>query len=549
MTIFGKILFYNEHTGKGIIITKKKQKIEFDIVTWSDYDTLPSSGAEVVFESNRDGVIETIETVKVDTIIEKPKPITNTVIKENENHKEDNGQKKDKNQKRETHPKIDEKIKEPSKQTYKAKDVWINNATTELDNLLHDTGDGLKKLSKNISLSSGINDTMKEYFNSLKLKLEKREGYKKVNGRLNFAMAKRFLWTTYNNLIEIDPNILTPRIKAIGNDVKIMSQVKEKFDQKISYPLNAFENIFLASQSEYQFVKEMTKQSSEKLAFLQAKEEKIAQEKREKQQEIDLAISKEDRVSLTEELKVLNGAYVDIVHILARLKEINTINTKRLQDFENRYKEDFFKNFRQESKKHYKNIIEILNAQAYLLDNLLWNAAKVSKTVVNYFKTMDIDTELNTLTYLKYYLSTLDEAKANKETQELFKYCDYLVQIHKDAILLLMSCVQDAMEYAGYIQNISPEFVVKPFISELESLKWAKQNSVKIIILEEQLLTTTAVQYLDYYHQHIFSKPKIILIGNPQQSNLNGYNIKKIVPPNATPKLIYDAIMQISNTD
>ena len=94
---------------------------------------------------------------------------------------------------------------------------------------------------------------------------------------------------------------------------------------------------------------------------------------------------------------------------------------------------------------------------------------------------------------------------------------------------------------------MSPDIVIKPFISEIESLKWAMQNSVKIIIIEDRLCSTTAAQYLDYYHQHIFSKPKIILIGNEHQSNLNNYHIKKIVPANSSPKLINDIIMQIAN--
>jgi len=527
MTILGKILFYNEQNGNGIIITKENQKFEFAITSWSDYDTLPSTGLEVLLECNENGTIDAIEVIKPDLLL------SDSLQKENTQE----SQKIKINT-----PKTDNFKKPAKKKRYTPKNEAINNATLQLDALLNDTGDGIKKLLENISLSIDINDTMKEYFDELKLKLNEREGYKKVNGRLKFHLAKRFLWTTYYNLIEIDPNILTPRIKSIGDDLKMMSQIKEKFDQRIRYPLSAFEDIFLASQSEYQLVKKMTKESIERLAFLRSKGDNIAKEKKKKQQEIDKEIDRNKKLALTRELKVLNGTYVDIVHMFARLQEISQLNTKRLQEFENNYKEDFFKQFRQESKKYHKDIIEILDAQAYLLDNLLWKTAKVSDAVVNYFKTVDIDIELNTMTYLKYYLSTLDESKVNKNTQELFTYYDYLAELHKECILLLLSSAQDVMEYAAYIQKKEKDMLVKSFISEVESLKWAAQNSVKIIIIGDKLSSTTAQQYLEYYHQHIFSKPKIFIIGRTDNTTSNNYNIQQMLPENISPKILYETI-------
>lgn len=525
MTILGKILFYSEQNGRGIVITKENQKFEFEIGFWNDYDTLPSHGLEVVLECSADGAVEAIEAIKNDalfTAMPKEQKLQTPVKLKNEGVK----------------------VQEETNKIYKSKNKEINSATLQLDALLNDTGDGIKRLLENISLSVGINDTMKKYFNELQFKIVEREGYKKVNGRLDFDLAKRFLWTTYYNLIEIDPDILTPRIKSIGDDLKMMGQVKDNFDQRIRYPLSAFEDIFLSSQSEYQLVKKMTKESIERLAFLRSKEEKIAQDRKKKQQEIDIEVDREKKLSLTQELKVLNGTYVDIVHMFARLQEISQLNTKRLQEFENSYKEDFFKKFRNESKKYHKNIVEVLNAQAYLLDSLLWKAAKVSEAVVSHFKTVDIDIELNTMTYLKYYLSTLDESKVSKSTQELFKYYDYLSEIHKDCLLILSSSAQDAMEYTSYIQKKEPHLVVKSFISELESLKWAMQNSVKVIVIEDRLVSTTAKQYLDYYHQHIFSKPKIIIVGNAYENSTSNYSVKKVVPENASPKAVHEAIRE-----
>ena len=55
----GKTLFFNESNGNGIIITSTKEKINFTVSEWDDYEIMPSKGLEVVFDF-KDNIISNI---------------------------------------------------------------------------------------------------------------------------------------------------------------------------------------------------------------------------------------------------------------------------------------------------------------------------------------------------------------------------------------------------------------------------------------------------------------------------------------------------------
>jgi hypothetical protein len=518
---YGKVLFYNEQKGEGIIITKENKKVKFFIDDWNDYTLMPRLGLEVFFSI--DTKADEISAKEINVSTEK---VTETIP--------------------ETPPTLptEKKVEAPAKKVSndKCRNKDLEKIAAELNALLNDSSDNIDSLNAKISLSVDISQTMRNYFDNFKYELSKREGYKKVNGRLDYSLAKRFLWTTFNNLVDIDSNIVTLRIGSISNDLKFMSDLKSDFDRRIQYPLSAFEDMFLSSQMEYTLVKQITLEIVERLNLLKTKEEKFRLEKEKKKKVIAQIKDKELKAENIRELKVLNGTYVDIVHMMAKLQEIHKKNSKRLHDFESTYRDSFYKIFKEEAKIHQKNIIDILNAQAYLLDSVLWKEAKTSQVILSYFKSLSVDIELNTKTYLKYYLSTLDESKANQDTKDLFAFYDYLVEMQRDYILIVSASVQDALDYTQCIQSLDKTLVVKSFISELESIKWAMINTVKILVLEDRLLTTSAQKYLDYYHSHIFSKPKIILIGNSSGIKSSNYTITKQLPENVSTNALVSAL-------
>ena len=512
----GKILFYNETQGDGIIITPDKKKYPFYIGEWDDFETMPSVGIDVAFalKNEKPTAIVTLHKGEGDAsdILKQEqgleaympsKPVANIEEKEHTSHRYHNKS--------------------------------LTEAEGELVSLINASQKTLHSIGEKINLTVNLSDTMQKYFATIKKHIQKRQGYKKVDGRLNYVLAKRFIWTTFNNLIEIDPRIVTLRIKSISDDLKFMGTLYEDFNKKTKYPSSAFEEIFLAYQIEYKQIKETTLQITEKLALLKSKEKTVDGARKKKQEEIDKADTKEQILRLTKELKMLNGTYVDVIHMIAQLQEEHTLNRKKLMEFENSYKDDFYKKFQEEAQKYKDFLVDIVNAQAYLLDILLWREAKVSKSIQLYFKELPVDVELNTRGYLKYYLSTLDEEKYSQSTKELFELYEHLLEVHKDYVLVVCVNAQDAMDYELALQQVCQNFGVKAFIDEISALRWAVTHSVKYIVVEEMLQITNAKKFLDAYHNNIFSKPKVIVVGENVVLHSKQYDVAKTFPASLSP--------------
>jgi len=490
---------------------------------------MPSVGLSVLYKIENDKIISLKTTDKVKERIVEKEPIKEKVVEV---------------------PQQD--LKEAIAQSLKEKKDLLSTSKhspsaieAELNKLLTTSSGNLNILNKKISLSSDIDSSIKLYIDEVNIHLKKRMNYKKVDGRLDYILAKRFLWTTFNNLKDIDRTIITNRVLSIRKDLTFMDKLYENFTKKTTSPAVAFEELFLTVQSEYKVVKSFTGKTSEKLKYLKKQEEILKHQREKKNTLIGEAKSKKLRNDLNDELKALNGTYVDIVHMMAKLQEMQDINITRLKDFEIKYRAEFDISFKREAKKYKEIIKDILNAQAFFLDFTLWKEAKISKDIRTYFKKLSINVELNTKTYLKYYLSTLDESKSSETTKELYQLYDHLDEIYKEYIIVIASSAQEAMDYEHSIKTIDKTYNVKSFIDEVNCVKFAMVYTIKLIVVEEKLQKTSADTFLNYYHTHILSKPKILHLGNNSPLYSNNYHIDKKLPANSSPRVVASAVQDI----
>jgi len=510
----GKTLFFNEADGHGIIITSTKEKINFSVSEWDDYEIMPVTGLEVIFDLEGNYAYEIVAKENYKENIPTPK-----IEIEKEISVEDTPE---------------EEIKEILHEAFEEEpsiDIIEDDAIKEV----------LKeKRPESITNTLNLSTAITNYFTMIQKNIETRKAYKSVDGRLEYLLIRRFLWTTYNNLTEIDIKIITPKIRTLGEDLTKMSNVYDDFRRKTKYPKLAYEEVFLSSQAEYLKIREGAQKIIDKLSRLELDEKTIGSIREVRKKELEESIQTEQFTVLEDELKSLNGAYVDVVHMMAELDERYKADMKLLQDFEKEYREDFYKLFAVEAKKHEFDLVDILNAQAYIFDIQLWHKAKSSKPVKAHFKKSSISGELNTRTYLKYYLSTQDELKASEETKQLFKLYEYLTSIHKEYILIVMASTQDVLDYEMAIKSMEKTYETKTFIDELEAIKWAMKNSVKVLVLEEVLVKVQAERFLEIYAKNVLSKPKIVLIGDkPKNSKIS---IEKLVVRNASSRMVAQAV-------
>lgn len=117
---------------------------------------------------------------------------------------------------------------------------------------------------------------------------------------------------------------------------------------------------------------------------------------------------------------------MDGIHERAQLVE----KLAKMEDLKAIYTEKYFDSFATElsklSKEYKKVLVKILNTKASELDYEIWKHASKSKLIREYFSEAGIEGDYTTVTYLGYYLKTLDKKQLGDEQAELFKFYNYL---------------------------------------------------------------------------------------------------------------------------
>ena len=529
----GKVLFFNSNEGSGIIITAEKTKHNFSVQFWDDFDVMPETGLEVAFDEV-DGNIENI--VSKATYEEE---IHENVVQEDEVVEAKTELQINESLAIEKHLEIvstpDLNYVDSTEEMSVAHfELEIEGSEAEVEAELQ------RERPSSITNTLTIGRAVSNYFDVIKQNIEIRENYKKVTGRLDYLVIRRFLWTTYNNLVDVDIRIITPKIKMLSNDLKEMAKVYDDYVIKTKNPPFAYQEVFLSAQEEYQKIKQGAGNVIEKINHLQVNAKKLGGVRSIRKKELQESIKTPQFKALEKELKSLNGAYVDVVHMMAELDERYKNDMALLEEFETEYREDFYEVFDIEAQRHRDDLVDILNAQAFFFDSQQWSAAKSSKLVQAHFKQANVSGELNTKTYLKYYLSTQDESKATGETRKLFELYKYLQSVQKDYTMVVTANPQEAMEYESEIHHMSGSYNVKSFVDEIKAIKWARKNSVSILVVEDELQKVRVAKFLSIYAKNIMSNPKVILIGNKPGSS--AISITKLLPRGSTAKAISQAV-------
>lgn len=625
----GKVLFYNESDGKGIIITSDKKKVNFSVAEWNDFDTMPSLGLHVGFDLEGDSPVdivvldqestnnqteddiketpeeiapqetpeeiseeiafpeeaeevvqeitpqetvediaspeeaqEIVEDISTQESSEKAAPEEETkrisvdVVKPDTSEKTDSdteGKKTSSEVKDEAQKYLDEYNEEMEREEAVRKENEASQKEAQLleEQALKEEEAQAEKLEKeemeeqrnSITITLNISTAVANYFDKIKEHINRRSAYKKVDGKLDYVLIKRFLSTTFNNLVDIDLHIITPKIKALNGDLQEMGGVYEDFTNKTRHPHLAYKEVFLSCQAEYNKVKAGAQYTIEKLKQLQVNETSMGGMLKVKKEELDKNIKTAEFKALQNELKSLNGAYVDVVHMMAELDERYKNDMKLLAMFEDEYREDFYEIFSVEALFYKKKILEILNSQAFIFDAQMWQEAKKSKAVKAHFMKSDISGDMTTKTYLKYYLDTLNADKVSGEQKKLFELYEQLEADNPEYILIVMSSPQDVMEHEMALKQACKAVKIKSFIDEKAALQWSRKNSVKIIIIEDRLQKTTAERFLHVYQKNVFLKPEVIILG--QKPKTCPYSINKLFSKSISSRVIIDSVKDI----
>lgn len=362
----------------------------------------------------------------------------------------------------------------------------------------------LVKYNSPLPINVSVEDCMKDYFQKIDSAIQKRGSFSEMNGTLDYLLMKRFLETMFNNMREMDHNFVAKDLAEIHRDLRDMSSVYDDYQSQVAFPALAFEKVFLSRQAAYMSLKKENDTLKEEVDLLSIEEKSLRAQIEHKMSVLDQMQRATLQYSETaKDIRQIKGKYSDVVHKAALKKEQMKKNFDKLYEFEDLYKEHFKKLFNAESKKYRDALISILNAQAYVFDFTLWEHAKASKAIQSYFKNAQIRGDFSSLTYLRYYLTSLNGEMLSEEQAQMQKLYDYLSEQSKMYVLVIRHELDDALQMKANLSTCKLDIGVEVFVDEAKSIKWAKNHRVGLIVLDEKLHRLNAKQYIAAYKSRI----------------------------------------------
>ena len=224
---------------------------------------------------------------------------------------------------------------------------------------------------------------------------------------VNYLKLKRFMFTAYNNLKDMDAKIGEGLVAKMFRDINNLVNFYGNFLKKIKIPNLVYERDFLSS------VKEYVKLEEEK-ELTQAKVSRYKQVARSTQNELDEIKEKNLKVEI-EKVKLLKRRNVDALYNMGKSKEHLTLVVKELKELEEQMRDVFFKHFKEYSDDLKDSFRYIINTMFYCFERVMWMHAQKAAGVRSFFEKANIKGEYCTKTYLEYYLKNIDVTKTSNE--------------------------------------------------------------------------------------------------------------------------------------
>lgn len=380
----GKILYYNPNTGEGKLILKSQQKHDFTADLWENFDVMPSAGRLVECRIEK-GVLKAIQAASFDDEVSRAD--TKNAFRHSMQIDEDMDEAED-------------EVSAPSKGGHKP--------------------------------TFGVEETIRNYFKPVELFIGQPPAVVNTREQLDFFMIQRFLMTSYNDLKALDSTLHNnAEIKKMLEEIRQLQKAYRTLESRLDSPKLAFEMIFLRSQPEYlQFIR-YNEHCLNRISILSKMEESLFPDIQAKESELK-KIPKEnakEREALEKELKTLRRYYVDTIHENAELyEELNNMEDLKAI-YTQEYMDEFLSILMKVGGKYMQTLRQILNYRAYNLDKLIWSYAERSKTIGDFLAAAHIEGEYSTLTFLRYYLRTLNQDNLSEEHKELVKLEEYLLSL------------------------------------------------------------------------------------------------------------------------
>jgi hypothetical protein len=363
---------------------------------------------------------------------------------------------------------------------FKAVEIKAKDITVSKEEIAKINVDRLKEIPTKKSHKRVIEEHFKD---TLEL-LQTTESIVKEAKIVDYTKMQRFLHTTYEHLLDKDPEFVDPKLGNIKLNLDNTYIMLKSFKQKVINPVNKFEFIYLKSNAYYMKVLGVHEESKRKLTTIKSQEGTINHKLEYGQKRLTELSPKSKEYKLIErKLKELRSLYVRISDNKEILDKRIKHTAKLIKDFLDKHKKEWIASFVKRGDELEEYLLIVLNKLAFSFDDYMWQIAKKSDSIQEFFLNSNIEGGFNSKTFLKYYLKGINKDKMNQEQKELFELQKYLDSLAKESLVIIKDDI--GTDKFTYLTNhIDHFFKIEQFrLSEFMQVVFNKHIDYLIIYL------------------------------------------------------------------
>ncbi|MWV67871.1 hypothetical protein DCO58_09450 [Helicobacter saguini] len=373
-----------------------------------------------------------------------------------------------------------------------------------------------------IPVTKSATDCVNEYFARENGILVEHQEFVDNNPELDFMRMRRFLFTAYNDLCDLDSMLENKELRAVKHEVASLYRDYEEYIKKTQYPLPyCFEQIFIRRQVEYTHLEQHIEDIKIAMNGAKGEVEVLGRRLEEEEKNLKFIADKKSAEFLEQEkeVKALRRRYVDLIDYIARQKDVIAYETERMKVFRETHLAEFAETFEPMTASIKTKFIKLLNTKGYGLDKEMWARAKTNQYVKKFFRDADIHGGYNSVTYLRYFLKGLDKNKVSSPaTKELFNLLKTLEDSSRRNIMVLQENDTKTFKSRQLIERVDKGLKITTSHDPFDALGKLASSPQDIVVLDYKINGLLAFDFIrEYRDSPKFNKRTSFIVVTPNQ--------------------------------
>ncbi len=384
----------------------------------------------------------------------------------------------------------------------------------------------LAQENKQIPVDLSLEESFIQFFRNAKEVIKKNQIYSQQRNKIDYLLMKRFLFTAFNNLVEMDLTIGRGRVNKPYKKLKEVEKEYELIRRARRKPIiEIYDKIFLTKQISYQYIVQDLETIKKLIGMYEIKLDSLSKTLEILKIEIE-TIDKtteayEEKLSM---FRKTNTDYTDSIQYLNENKSKLEEGARIVEEFEKTFVEEFKKKFIKDIDSVIEEMIVVLNGLSYTFDQILWEEARESVPVKQFFEKARIQGSFSSKTYLYYFIKNLDEKSSNEEHKKLKELYEYLKSTSSKHICLICRDSDDMEKNKFLLEKIDKDFHVQTGTDPDMIFVHYKRKPFHLLIIDDDIRGGDFIDVIEEFWQTFqFAKRDVSILirfHNPQYDDI-----------------------------